>query len=101
MKLFVWFTNGSKLEVDGTYEEVTSYGDKLIRERGTDIINAEEGESLGGPTTHVKAPAIRWTETSVSKLLAALYGDQEKLLKFLVEHGGTATYAEVGKHMGY
>src|ERR1700730_4931556 len=102
MNLFVWLANGSKLEVHGTFEEITSYGDKLIRDYGIEIINREEGEKLGGPTIHVQAPALpRWTEEKVRNLLGRLYGEQEKLLKFLVEHGGTATYAEVGQHMGY
>jgi hypothetical protein len=102
MKLFVGLANGATLAVEGTYEEITRYGDKLVREFGPDIINLEEAQKLGGPTVHVKAPSIlRWTEHSVKKLLGLLYGEQEKLLKFIVEHGGTATYAEIGKHMGY
>jgi hypothetical protein len=56
-------------------------------------------ESRVGPT--VPGLPRRWTEHSVRKLLGLLYGDQEKLLKFLVEHGGTATYAEGGQHMRY
>ena len=100
MKLLVGFTDGTILTVDGSYDEITSYGDKLIREHGTQVINLEEAKKLGGQMIHVKAPPV-WTEQSVKNLLGLIYGDQEKLLKYLVGNGGTATYEEVGKHMGY
>jgi hypothetical protein len=100
MKLFVALANGAILTYEGTEEEVGRLGVKLVRDLGPDIIDVEEAEKLGGPAIRLKAPR-GWTEHSVRKLLGLLYGEQEKLLKFLVEHGGTATYAEVGQHMGY
>jgi hypothetical protein len=100
MKLFVGLANGALLTYEGTEEEVGRLGVKLVRDLGPDIINVEEAEKLGGPTIRLKAPR-RWTENSVRKLLGLIYGEQEKLLKFLVAHGGTATYAEIEVHMGY
>lgn len=35
------------------------------------------------------------------KLSNTLYGDQRKLVRHLVLHGGTAKYKELGQHMGY
>src|ERR1700740_470762 len=103
MKLSVGFANGATLVVEGSYEEITSYGDKLVREFGQDIVNLDEARRLGGPTVHVNAPKIpRWTERSVRKLKDVLYGEQEKLLRFLVEqHDGAATYEEIENYMGY
>lgn len=103
MKLFVACANGATIVVEGSYDEITSYGDKLVREFGPDIVNLEDAQRVGGPTVHVKVPKIpRWTENSVKKLKDVLYGEQEKLLRFLVEqHDGTATYEKIQNHMGY
>src|SRR6266849_9787662 len=102
MKLLVGLANGTILTYEGTYDEVTKIGEKLVGEFGPEIINLEEAEKLGGQQIQMNANGSRrWNNHSVRKLLGLLYGEQMKLVKFLVEHGGTATYAEITKHMGY
>jgi hypothetical protein len=102
MKLNVGLANGTVLVVEGTYDEITSYGDKLVTQFGPDIIKVEDARKLGGQTISLKAPALSpWNEKSVKNLVDLIYGDQLKLLKFFVGRGGTVTYSEIEEHMGY
>jgi hypothetical protein len=110
MKLSVGFANGLILTYEGEPDELMEIGEKMVAEHGNDIINLEDAKKLGGQEIHVTANgqkfqsnpnSRRWSEHSVKKLLALLYGEQSKLLKFLVDRGGSANYAEIGKFMGY
>jgi hypothetical protein len=99
MKLSVGLANGAILVYEGTYEELVKIGEKLVLEHGPMIVNVKDAEKLNGRKFHLSSKG--WTEQNVKALLAHLYGDQAKLLKFLVERGGNATYPEIKKEMGY
>lgn len=114
MKLTVELVDGTKWFYEGEYDELVHLSEKLVYRFG-ELIKRKDDPSFPGPTTpgptlqQLEAPASgvptmnrRWTEQSARRLWGLLYGEQAKLVKFLVSReGGKASYAELCKHMGY
>ncbi len=96
MKLSIPLADGRILVYEGTHEELVQIGEDFVARFGAEITTTQQAQSLGGVTVHAK-----WSGHKIKKLLSLLYGDQAKLVKFLVEQGGTSPYTQVAKHMGY
>jgi hypothetical protein len=100
MKLMVPLKDGRTLEFEGEPDELIAAAEKIVRSTGSQIAMKVSSEQ-----TTTSNPALsgsrRWTEQSTKKLWGLLYGEQAKVVRFLVERGGQSTYEELTKHMGY
>jgi hypothetical protein len=101
MKLSIPLADGTTLVYEGTREELEQIGEAFVAKFGSEVGSSSDAKRLGGVTVRVPSDGHLWSEHSVEKLWALLYGEQSKLVKFLIERGGTATYAELKKYMGY
>jgi hypothetical protein len=99
MKLMVPLTDGRSLTFEGEADELISVAERIVKNNGSQI--AAVPVSKGSAAIQSAAGSRRWTEQSTKKLWGLLYGEQAKLVKFLVDKGGQATYEELTKHMGY
>jgi len=91
MKLTVETAQGNILTFEGEPLELAEVAAKLASQDGKASQSME----------NQRAPAKRyWNEQSARRFWAMLWGEQAKLVKFLVSKG-TATYEEVQKFMGY
>jgi hypothetical protein len=99
MKLTIPMRDGTTLLFEGTYDELVPLAEKMVEKCGSMI--ALDGAELQRDSAPGASTSRRWSEQSVRRLWGLLYGDQAKLVKFLAQHGGKATYEEVQKHMGY
>jgi hypothetical protein len=81
---------------EGTHEELIPLAEKMVEKHGPLIAFDKASEPVQRPNV-----IQRWTEQSARRLAGLLYGDQAKLVKFLIGRGGTASYEEIQKHMGY
>jgi hypothetical protein len=94
MKLIVEQSDGTKLTFEGDALELATIAEKFA--------GGQFGES---PTVFTPRPPNsrpgEWTNSTLSELWRLLWGDQAKLVKFLVERSGEAPYTEIGIHMGY
>ena len=101
MKLHIPLTDGTSLTFEGEYEELVQTAEKFVEKHGQ-LIAAQspapmQATSANGP----KPQSRRWSEQSVKRLWGMLYGEQAKVVKFLVGRGGKTSYAELSKHIGY
>ncbi|SRR6266436_9440990 len=94
MKLTVEQPDGTKLTFEGDALELAAIAEKFA--------GRQSGES---PTLFTPRPLDRppgkWTNSSLEELWRLLWGDQAKLVRFLVERSGEAPYTEIGIYMGY
>lgn len=104
MKLTVGLIDGRTLLFEGTYEELVKAGEECVARFGNLIASAADAAQLQ-PSMPIAVRAgtssRRWTEQTARRLWGILYGEQAKLVKYLVQRGGKAKYAEVGKYLGY
>ena len=100
MKLTIPLRDGTTLMFEGTSDELNPIADKMMERHGPMIGSSNCGEALPDRIQQSNVNR-RWTEQSVRKLWGLLYGEQKKLVKFLIDRGGKATYQEIQKHMGY
>ena len=94
MKLTVESPDGTRLTFEGEALELAAVAGKLASQR-PDLSKA--------PLTSqpFDQPPGTWTDSNVRELLTLFWGDQAKLVRFLVEHSGQAPYTEIGVYMGY
>jgi hypothetical protein len=94
MKLIIEPPDGTKLTFEGDALELATIAEKFAgRESGA-------SPTLFTPRP-LNPPPGKWTNSNLSELWRLLWGDQAKLVKFLVERSGEAPYTEIGIHMGY
>ncbi|HZE73020.1 MAG TPA: hypothetical protein VE135_26210 [Pyrinomonadaceae bacterium] len=88
VKLTVPLGDGRVMTYEGTEQEVMNIGKAY--ENGSAPVD-----------TGTKVEIVVWTKQSARTFVDLLYGDQHKLLQFLVQRGGAAPYADVEAYMGY
>jgi hypothetical protein len=79
--------------LDGTIEEVT----EAIRSLGGAHVTNGHSETGYSAT---RSETTVWTPKRAAALWNWLYGDQQKLVKFLLDRGGSASQVEIMKHLG-
>ncbi|MFQ5776645.1 MAG: hypothetical protein ACE5IP_01410 [Terriglobia bacterium] len=88
--------------IDGSVGEVSEFFQRFPELRTT---NGRGGSLAALPSSEGGAPRTTapsyWTEKAVQRLTALVWGDQKKMLRFLGDKGGAATYREVLKHLGF
>ena len=99
MRLLVPLTDGRTLTFEGEADELIATAEKLANTNGTQIANKPVGRT--DTTAQASTGGRRWTEQSTKRLWGILYGEQAKVVKFLVDKGGQATYEELTKYLGY
>ena len=101
MKLHIPLSDGTTVTLEGEYEELVQAAEKFVENRGVQVAVRPSSPQQSAVANASKPQSRRWTEQTAKRLWSMLYGDQAKLVKFLVERGGTTSYAELGKHMGF
>jgi hypothetical protein len=108
MKLRVPLVDGTELVFEGERDELVATAEKFVEKAGSVV--AMKGKGVQPPSTLIPIKnnanqngqaSRRWNEQSCRKLWGNIYGEQAKLVKYLVENGGVATYGEIEKKMGY
>src|SRR5713226_4364057 len=97
MKLHIPLLDGQALTFEGTHEELVAIAERFVRNHAPILAVG----SVNPPVESRQSPSRRWTEQTAKRLWGLVYGDQAKLVKFLVERGGSATYEDLTKHMGF
>jgi hypothetical protein len=101
MKLMIPLVDGANLTFEGTYDELVQVAEDFVKKHAATIaVSGTASAAQQGTQPRVNG-SRRWTEQSARRLLGLLYGEQEKVVRFLVEHGGAATYGELKQHLGY
>jgi hypothetical protein len=97
MKLLIPLIDGRTLTFEGEHDELVAVAEKFAQSCPPQIaMTTGSGGSAENPDS-----SRRWTEQTTKRLWGMLYGEQAKLVRFLVDRGGKATYDELAKHMGY
>src|SRR2546425_10261152 len=56
----------------------------------------------GGPAAESISPKVAvWTKERITAMWNCLYGDQQKLVEYIVRRGGRVTLAGAQKHLGF
>lgn len=101
MRLTVSLTNGTTLAFEGDYDELADVVEDFVRKYGTGPTAGRlvpDSKEVADPLAN---GSRRWSEQSARKLSGLLYGEQEKVVRFLLDQGGKASYAELKQHLGY
>jgi hypothetical protein len=93
MKLIVENPSGTRFTFEGEALELAEIATKLAG------VHLEPGPGYV-PQKLDPIPGI-WTESNLRELRALLWGDQAKLMEFLLDRSGEAPYSEIGVHMGF
>src|SRR5229473_3532133 len=97
MKLSIPLIDGRTLTFEGEHDELVAVAEKFVQSHPAQVAMATAprgtAETLDG--------SRRWTEHTTKRLWGMLYGEQAKVVRFLVDRGGKATYEELAKHLGY
>jgi hypothetical protein len=94
MKLIVEQSDGTKLTFDGDARELTIIAEKFASRQ------LAESSTLFTSRPPTPLPET-WTDSNLRELWALLWGEQARLVKFLVERSGEAPYTDIGVYMGY
>lgn len=94
MKLVVDNPDGSRLTFEGEALELAAVASKLASQR----FDPSQGRFTPRP---LDPPPGTLTNSHLAELWRLLWGDQARLVRFLVERSGEAPYTEIGIHMGY
>jgi hypothetical protein len=97
MKLLIPLVDGRTLTFEGEHDELVAVAEKFAQSHPSQV--SMETVSRGTPET--VDGSRRWTERTTKRLWGMLYGEQAKVVRFLVDRGGKVTYSELAKHMGY
>ena len=84
--------------LDGTFDEVTSAVREIQGKSTTHATSSDNKHSSNG--TNGQQGTTVWTMKRAEALWKSLYGDQEKLVKFLLDKGGSASQSDIMKHLG-
>jgi len=102
MKLYVPLTDGTTLTFEGDHDELVSVAERFVEKHGDMVAVRSNINVEATPSRNVNQRGTRrWNEQTTQRLWKLLYGEQAKVVRFLVERGGKAEYKELGKHMGY
>jgi hypothetical protein len=98
MKLNVLLTNGNALNFEGTEKELINISLELVNKWGNLIANNRDGSE---PKLHdANTRLSEWTAQTAKQFLNKLFGDQQKLVGYLIAKGGTATSSEIEEQLG-
>jgi|SRR5208283_632574 len=94
MKLIIENPDGSRLTFEGEGLELAAVASRLANQR----LDLSQARFTPLP---LDPPPGKWTHSNLGELWRLLWGDQARLVSFLVERRGEAPYTEIGVHMGY
>jgi hypothetical protein len=82
-----------------------------LLERMPQLVPATVGQAAAATATAEKVPATVavsvnpvftvWTKEKVEEMWRNIYGDQRKLVSYLISKNGKATISDVNKHLGF
>ncbi len=82
---------------DGTPGEIAE-----LLERMPQLNSVAQASSVRGSISSSTSSGLSlWTPEKVSRMWSGLYGDQKKLVQFIVSKGGKVTVTEAQKHLGF
>ena len=101
MKLSIPLINGQALVYEGTYEELLKIGEDFVAKSSILVASPSAVAQLAPmPAAPMINGSGRWTEQTARRLMNSLYGDQGKLVRYLVRNGGVAKYKDIGQQLG-
>lgn len=107
MKLIADLLDGTRLTFEGEASELATIASKLATQS---CFSPRVGsirpsfETTAGPirvASSMEPPPVFWHDANIREFWALLWGEQAKLVRFLVERSGEAPYTEIGVYMGY
>lgn len=107
MKLIVDQPDGTRLTFEGEASELAAIASKLAAQpsfspqAGLIRPSFETASSPIRVARPMEPPPVFWHDANIRELWDLLWGEQAKLVKFLVERSGEAPYTEIGVYMGY
>jgi hypothetical protein len=88
MKLNVQLASGHNLNFEGTYDELVRISHEFARQPKTSAPPLPDPDNAG------------WSAKTAQRLRDKLFGDQQKLISYLVSVGGTATSSQIEEQLG-
>ncbi len=99
MKLTIHLLDGTVLTFEGVKDELLEVAEDFAKKHSVPTVHSTATAQVD--TQPRVNGSRRWNEQSVRRLTGLLYGEQEKVVKFLLENGGAASYVELGQYLGY
>lgn len=98
MKLNILLNNGHVLSYEGTYQELVNLSNDFVDKWG-DLIAGQRSAGQH-PALTAASKVSEWTEQAAKELLDTLFGDQKRLVMYLIGKDGTATSTEIEADLG-